>query len=174
MTTTSHWRLAARQVIRRVLDGLPADMPEAQVRRELSVAYPFCQREHHPYRCWLSEVRLALGKASRKQRAQRGEVAYDVMPNLGRRPWWLLVRCDWCSECRHRLPNGCIMCAGKQSTIAELTGTEEFRQWRAAMVKDPNAAAVFADWLDDHGQEEIAEAFRLAHAEMAKCSAPAE
>jgi hypothetical protein len=158
--TTSHWRLAARQVIRRVLDGLPANVTEAQARAALNREYPFGTREHHPYRCWLAEVRLALGKASRKSRAASGEVCYTVTATLGVRPWWLAVRCDWCDG---EKAGGCMMCTRHRLNVAELTATEDFRNWRAAMVREPaNAPLVFADWLDDRDQAEVAAAFRAA------------
>jgi len=54
------WRYRAASTIRDTLAGLPADADENAVRRALRDAYPFGQREMHPYKVWCEEVRHAL------------------------------------------------------------------------------------------------------------------
>jgi hypothetical protein len=58
--TTSKWRLAARKIIERVIAENP-DCDEKELRKRISAAYPWHPRTHHPYKCWLEEVKRALG-----------------------------------------------------------------------------------------------------------------
>jgi hypothetical protein len=57
----SHWRTTSRQIIAQVLkDNEGAD--EKVIRKALTDAYPFGQRAMHPYKIWLSEIQIQLGK----------------------------------------------------------------------------------------------------------------
>jgi len=65
MTSTgSHWRDACRPIIARVIAKNPS-ADEKELRRLLSLAYPFGERARYPYKVWLSEIRLQLGKSKR-------------------------------------------------------------------------------------------------------------
>jgi hypothetical protein len=69
-TVTGYWRARSLEVINRVI----AEHPEADysaLRKALSAAYPFGEREHWPYKVWLACVREAL-TARDRQRAWRG------------------------------------------------------------------------------------------------------
>ena len=56
------WRDCARPIINKILeDNAGAD--EKTIRKALRDAYPFGQREMHPYKIWLDEI-----KVQRKQR----------------------------------------------------------------------------------------------------------
>jgi len=52
----SQWRKAANQVIAKVVADNP-DLPEQELRKKLSEAYPFGPRQYHPYKIWLSAVK---------------------------------------------------------------------------------------------------------------------
>lgn len=67
MSATSPWRTRARRVITEALASLPADATYDQKRRAINAVYPFGERNHHPYRIWLSEVRAALGPPPRPE-----------------------------------------------------------------------------------------------------------
>jgi hypothetical protein len=67
---TSHWRRAAAQIITRVLEE-HASKPDVEVRAALRAAYPFGQRQHHPYRIWLDEIRIQTGRRKIGLRARR-------------------------------------------------------------------------------------------------------
>ena len=56
MATTSRWRIAARQAINQCLI---AEKPTtaAEFRKAVKPYYPFGEREYHPYKMWLSEVK---------------------------------------------------------------------------------------------------------------------
>lgn len=51
----SRWRNVANQVIARVVSENPG-LPEMELRKKLSAAYPFVMRKYHPYKIWLSAV----------------------------------------------------------------------------------------------------------------------
>lgn len=55
MATNSRWRAVADEVIARVVSDNPG-LPEDELRRKLSDAYPFGMRKYHPYKIWLSAV----------------------------------------------------------------------------------------------------------------------
>lgn len=57
----SRWRNIARPIIRRVIQE-NAGKPEADVRRALRVAYPFGMKKYHPYKVWLDEIAIQMGK----------------------------------------------------------------------------------------------------------------
>jgi hypothetical protein len=55
------WRDIARPIIAEVLNkNKCAD--EKTVRAVLREAYPFGERKYHPYKIWLSEIQIQLGK----------------------------------------------------------------------------------------------------------------
>lgn len=58
----SEWRTEAQQVIQSVLERIPPDSSEADVRSSISRAYPFGPRKQHPYKIWCEEVRRAMAK----------------------------------------------------------------------------------------------------------------
>jgi len=57
MTT---WRDVARPIIAEVMARVGSDDP-GRLKRELFDAYPFGQREYHPYKIWLDEIRVQKG-----------------------------------------------------------------------------------------------------------------
>jgi hypothetical protein len=60
--TNSSWREESRKVIQTVMDQNPG-LETAELKKLISAAYPFGERKHWPYQCWLSEVREALKPA---------------------------------------------------------------------------------------------------------------
>lgn len=56
------WRDTARPIIAKVLEE-NAGKDEAVIKKALYDAYPFGQRQYHPYRIWLDEI-----KVQRKQK----------------------------------------------------------------------------------------------------------
>jgi hypothetical protein len=60
--TDSRYREYARETIEAVLAQRPEllNAHPREVRKELADHYPFGERAHWPYKCWLTEVNLAL------------------------------------------------------------------------------------------------------------------
>jgi hypothetical protein len=58
----SYWRGVARPIIAEVLKTNKGK-PEKEIRKALHDAYPFGERKYHPYKIWLNEINLQLGKA---------------------------------------------------------------------------------------------------------------
>ncbi len=56
------WRIEARKVIERVHASLPEGVTLAERTKAIDEAYPFGQRQYHPYKMWLIERRAYLGK----------------------------------------------------------------------------------------------------------------
>lgn len=59
--SSSYWRNAAAPVIARVIASMPG-AGESAVRLALREAYPWGARAHHPYKIWLDECAVQLGK----------------------------------------------------------------------------------------------------------------
>lgn len=54
------WRDVARPIIAEVIrEHGTEDMKK--LRKALKEAYPFFERENHPYKVWLSEIKVQLG-----------------------------------------------------------------------------------------------------------------
>lgn len=73
----SHWRQKSQQVIQAVIDqnhGLEL----TELRKKISAAYPFGEREYHPYKIWLDQVNVQLG--TKKLKPQRVEVREVKVP----------------------------------------------------------------------------------------------
>jgi len=51
----SEWRNIANRVIAKTVKDNPG-LPEQELRKKLSEAYPFGERRYHPYKIWLSEI----------------------------------------------------------------------------------------------------------------------
>ena len=56
----SYWREKAAPVIARVI-AENKDKSLKEIRKALYYAYPFGQREYHPYKIWLDECAKQLG-----------------------------------------------------------------------------------------------------------------
>jgi hypothetical protein len=56
----SPWRKRAALIIYEVLQKMPPDSTEKQKRAALKKAYPFREREMHPYKIWCSQVNIML------------------------------------------------------------------------------------------------------------------
>lgn len=61
------WRDKARPVIERVLRET-VGKPEKEIRAALRDAYPFGERQYHPYKVWLDEIRRQRTGAKPKPR----------------------------------------------------------------------------------------------------------
>jgi hypothetical protein len=57
----SHWRNSATPIIARVIAEHKGES-ESEIRMALRAAYPFGERKHHPYKIWLDECAVQLGK----------------------------------------------------------------------------------------------------------------
>jgi len=57
----SHWRNHAAPIIARVI-AENAGKDENAIKLALREAYPFGQRKYHPYKVWLDEIQVQLGK----------------------------------------------------------------------------------------------------------------
>lgn len=56
----SRWRQGFAPIISDVLKRTNGET-EAQIRKALKDAYPLCERSHHPYKVWLSEIKRQRG-----------------------------------------------------------------------------------------------------------------
>jgi hypothetical protein len=57
----SRWRIHCRPIIAKIILE-NKDKSEAEVRKLLSVAYPFGERAYYPYKVWLNEIKRQTGK----------------------------------------------------------------------------------------------------------------
>lgn len=55
------WRHSARPIIAQVI-AANKGKDEKEIRAALREAYPFGERKYHPYKIWLSEIQIQLGK----------------------------------------------------------------------------------------------------------------
>lgn len=55
------WREHARPVIQQVLKDNKGKS-ETEIKKALREAYPFGMRAYHPYKIWLDEIKVQLGK----------------------------------------------------------------------------------------------------------------
>lgn len=151
--TPSTWRRHARAVIGRVLAGLPAGATDTERRKAVQAAYPFGERQNHPYRCWLAEVKLALdGRSADRDTSIR----FVASPQL-----WLDVQCGWCRY--HPQLTKCVMCARHHDEIAAVVGAPQFRVFREAIRAEPGEPLhrlALADWLEENGHDALAVAVR--------------
>lgn len=154
MTITSNWRIRSRQVIQRVLAALPADATEKQKRQAISDAYPFGTREHHPYKCWLIEVKAALG--TRHPEA-------DTKPSIRatfwheRSQWFLGVSCGWCNN---KIKGGCLVCLPLHKRLEQLVTCDLWQRWYTAIRDDFDSRGAWSDWLEENGYPDVAELVR--------------
>jgi uncharacterized protein (TIGR02996 family) len=154
MATASEWRTRARRVIDRVLAGLPADADEKTKRAAVREAYPFGPREHHPYKCWLAEVKAALG-VSPAVRTYR--VRWLVLPAP---TFYVRVDCGWCDT---QVGPGCLACGERRRVLAGLEDNADLLALVHAAREtpaDPVPRLALADWLDEHDHGELADLFR--------------
>jgi hypothetical protein len=77
----SSWRAAAQPIIARVL-AETRGLPEGEIRAALRKAYPFGQRQYHPYKIWLDEIAAQRGTKKRKAHDRRGRVV-KIDPDQG-------------------------------------------------------------------------------------------
>lgn len=78
----SQWRARARSVMLDVVESLAIMAPDllgapAEVLSRVDAAYPFGEREHHPYKAWLAErklLRLALADAPEPPSREEADV----------------------------------------------------------------------------------------------------
>lgn len=90
MSRESQWRRKAKAVITKVIREVGSENLN-ELRRAISVAYPFGERRFHPYRIWVDEVRLQLaqfqppgkqvGRKKRKSRKRRGNAVEQIPSN---------------------------------------------------------------------------------------------
>lgn len=62
---TSSWREYAKPIIAKVL-AENKGKSEKEIRKALHDAYPFGEREYHPYKIWLDECAVQLGTKKKK------------------------------------------------------------------------------------------------------------
>ncbi len=73
----SSWRAYCAPIITRVLEETKGK-DEKEIRKALKEAYPFGEREYHPYKIWLDEVASQRGlKKKRNHFGRKKKVAPD-------------------------------------------------------------------------------------------------
>lgn len=55
------WRDTSREIISKVL-AENKGKDEKAIKKALKDAYPFGQRQYHPYKVWLDEIQIQTGK----------------------------------------------------------------------------------------------------------------
>lgn len=76
MAKRGSWRAKASPIIAQVLKDNEGQ-PEKVVRKALKDAYPFGERSMHPYKIWLDEIKIQLGK----RRFGKGKIADPNNPD---------------------------------------------------------------------------------------------
>lgn len=154
MASQSPWKTRSRAVIRSVLASLPADATEKEVRAALRDAYPFGEREHHPYKMWLACVKECLaGKFSKSKAPGFRPVGYCLTPWMGH-DFYLTVSCEGCTRLGI---SGCLLCLRHRQKVQQVAAREEFRALQRAAEKDDTpearglAAMALRDWLSEQG-----------------------
>ena len=61
MTQPGVWRERAAQVVRDVIERVGRE-DEVALRKALREAYPFGLRQYYPYKVWLDEIKVQLGR----------------------------------------------------------------------------------------------------------------
>lgn len=77
--TESHWRNKATEVIKAVIAEVGTD-DEKALRSALRTAYPFGEKRYHPYKIWLDEIAVQLGKKPSADSRKRRERITPVDP----------------------------------------------------------------------------------------------
>lgn len=81
------WREHARPIIAKLLTSAKEEAwGEERLKKALYDAYPYGQRQYHPYKIWLDEIRVQRGLKPRPER-MRGvarERAEQKDPNQGK------------------------------------------------------------------------------------------
>ena len=80
MKTGSHWRDRCRPIVAEIIKAWNGK-DEKELRRALYEAYPFGERKRHPYKIWLNEIQLQLGKQKRAWHLGRQKKSAEVDPN---------------------------------------------------------------------------------------------
>jgi hypothetical protein len=80
--TQSTWRLRARQVIGEYCKAHPKQTA-SEFRKGVKDVYPFGEREHHPYKIWLDEVKR---KAEQIERTPTPESIRNYWLNNPKKP----------------------------------------------------------------------------------------
>ena len=65
----SNWRTYAADVIRKVIEKVGIT-DEKLLKKKLREAYPFGEKENHPYKIWLSECKNQIENAKRYKRKE--------------------------------------------------------------------------------------------------------
>lgn len=55
------WRDIARPIIAKVIKDNPG-LDDKDMKKKISEEYPFGERAMHPYKIWLDEIKVQLGK----------------------------------------------------------------------------------------------------------------
>ncbi len=161
MARSKSWRKIARPIIAEVLLKAPADATEHQLRAALRAVYPFGIREHHPYKIWLDECRKQLA-------FHLGQKAQSTAPALrfrfchGKKPFWIDVQCGWCNS---RKPLGCMLCLSRHQALIAVLADAAFQGQLTCLRQQPTAdgAHVLGDWLEEHGEYELADLFHAVN-----------
>lgn len=145
----SRWNDIARRVIADTLATIPPGTPPHLVRKIVSAAYPFGERAMFPYKCWLVEVRKALGPAKKEEKQKPvPTVKYRLDTTNLSVGGCLSVWCDWCRN-RHGQA-GCMMCFKMWKRCEEIIDNLEFQSLWVSHTQDSAVLPILGDWLEEH------------------------
>lgn len=149
-------------VIDRVLQACPAEWDEQQVREAVSNAYPFGERKYHPYRVWLDCVQELLDQRFPRPAVDLGTPNIQILHLGGPRNWWLELHCNYCRLTSGQ-SKGCLMCARLYDEMNWLlTSYEWMTKWKPMLLARSESHMLFAEWLEEHGHDELAVVFYTA------------
>lgn len=87
-----HWRKTAREAIDKAHAGLDRDIAFNDRKAAIDAAYPFGERQYHPYKMWLKERKAYLARwdgtpagplLSPLDRAKAAYEAYHAQKEMG-------------------------------------------------------------------------------------------
>lgn len=79
----SYWRTHSQEVIKKVI-AENKGKSEAEIKKTISEAYPFGERKYHPYKIWLDEVKIQIGKKKKHPYRQPLRKQKPPDPNQGK------------------------------------------------------------------------------------------
>lgn len=82
----------------------------------------------------------------------------------------LRIACGWCDRELWRVQDACLGCRAALHRLDRIHGTEAWRTWLDVLRREPEAAPIVADWLEEQGWLDAADDLRtLVPADCRKC-----
>ncbi len=162
-------RQEIREQIRVALAYLPVKLTKTELLRALQrnvmSSSPLWQVDagtgewHRRLKLMREEINRAMKRVMPSRTSCKVRYAFWHL----RRPWWIVVCCDWCKDLpRVHSRRGCMVCASLYRRLDAFLISAEWQRWRALLREDPETRFIVADWLEDQDEFELAKLFRTA------------